>query len=473
MAVSAPYPSSPRQWPVLRCRTTVPPKHERILPLLLSMASNLSHIAHVNELQSSQARVSGPTSLVRTTLLPPLRFPALVGAFPVSRWRWQIIKILLPRRGPALKSILGLVIILHLGTRFVISPSGHRITSLKDLSAVLLFLENASFNRTMTKRIVLGLLLAVHAAAAFVQRAAAPFSVVQVDSRPSSCCLAMTDSRPDHAEFGVVFEDIERSFEASSEGQRGRRAIGAAGAALLPLFVGVSQAAAKGGEYGIFEGRTASFIHPIIMGSMFVTSGYAAILGLQWRELRTAGATISALKAGLPMLSSGKQATSPVAKEAGAIAQQIREMGEDDATQVAALTADLAKLSAPEVQKLDAEIAAAATRRKELASKDVRDRHYALGSLLLGLGTFSAIEGPVNTFLRAGKLFPGPHLYAGAGITVGWAVAAALVPAMSKGNEAARLAHIVINFAVIGFFAWQVLTGLEIAVKVWEFTKWP
>lgn len=89
-------------------------------------------------------------------------------------------------------------------------------------------------------------------------------------------------------------------------------------------------------------------------------------------------------------------------------------------------------------------------------TSQVRDRHYDAGALLLGLGTFTAIEGPVNTFLRAQKLFPGPHLYAGAGIVVSWAVAAAMVPQMQKGNEAARIAHIAINFGMIGLFAWQV-----------------
>lgn len=86
----------------------------------------------------------------------------------------------------------------------------------------------------------------------------------------------------------------------------------------------------------------------------------------------------------------------------------------------------------------------------------VRDRHYDMGALLLGLGTFAAIEGPVNTFLRAQKLFPGAHLYAGAGIVVSWAVAASLVPQMQKGNETARVAHMAINFGMIGLFAWQV-----------------
>lgn len=86
----------------------------------------------------------------------------------------------------------------------------------------------------------------------------------------------------------------------------------------------------------------------------------------------------------------------------------------------------------------------------------MRDRHYDAGALLLGLGTFAAIEGPVNTFLRAQKLFPGPHLYAGAGIVVAWAVAASLVPQMQKGNDTARIAHMAINFGMIALFAWQV-----------------
>ena len=58
--------------------------------------------------------------------------------------------------------------------------------------------------------------------------------------------------------------------------------------------------------------------------------------------------------------------------------------------------------------------------------------------------------------LLAGKLFPGPHLYAGAAIVVLWATAASLVPAMSKGNEAARTAHITLNSLNLLLFAWQV-----------------
>lgn len=53
--------------------------------------------------------------------------------------------------------------------------------------------------------------------------------------------------------------------------------------------------------------------------------------------------------------------------------------------------------------------------RKELIKGNFRDRHFNAGSILLGFGVFEAIAGGVNTWFRTGKLFPGPHLFAGAG----------------------------------------------------------
>jgi hypothetical protein len=66
------------------------------------------------------------------------------------------------------------------------------------------------------------------------------------------------------------------------------------------------------------------------------------------------------------------------------------------------------------------------------------------------------VGGALNTYLRVGKLFPGPHLFAGAGITVCWALAASLVPAMKKGNDTARSLHIALNAVNVALFAWQV-----------------
>lgn len=53
--------------------------------------------------------------------------------------------------------------------------------------------------------------------------------------------------------------------------------------------------------------------------------------------------------------------------------------------------------------------------RKELVKGSYRDRHFNAGSILLAFGVFESIGGGVNTWFRTGKLFPGPHLFAGAG----------------------------------------------------------
>lgn len=44
-----------------------------------------------------------------------------------------------------------------------------------------------------------------------------------------------------------------------------------------------------------------------------------------------------------------------------------------------------------------------------------RDRHYNAGSMLLGFGVLESVGGGLNTWFRTGKLFPGPHLFAGCG----------------------------------------------------------
>lgn len=111
--------------------------------------------------------------------------------------------------------------------------------------------------------------------------------------------------------------------------------------------------------------------------------------------------------------------------------------------------------------------------RKKLVKGSFRDRHFNAGSILLGLGVAESVGGALNTWMRTGKLFPGPHLFAGAAITVLWAAAAALVPAMQKGNETARSLHIALNAVNVLLFVWQIPTGLEIVGKVFEFTNWP
>eukprot|EP00566_Odontella_aurita_P036145 CAMPEP_0113540854 /NCGR_PEP_ID=MMETSP0015_2-20120614/8706_1 /TAXON_ID=2838 /ORGANISM="Odontella" /LENGTH=344 /DNA_ID=CAMNT_0000440693 /DNA_START=211 /DNA_END=1245 /DNA_ORIENTATION=+ /assembly_acc=CAM_ASM_000160 len=218
--------------------------------------------------------------------------------------------------------------------------------------------------------------------------------------------------------------------------------------------------AAAGPDWGIFEGRTGSLLHPVTMGCMFLLSLSTGFLGLQWRRQRELGDEIGALRKTLPDF--GEFRSAGAALEAAKAAEGGEE--EVDASAVAAYQKAL---------PVEKQIAELADERKELSSKGLRDKHYNQGALLAFLGTAFAIEGPLNTYARAGKLFPGPHLYAGAGCVVLWSLAAACVPFMSKGNDTARSIHIAANAVGTGLFGWQVLTGWPILLKVVELTKWP
>lgn len=124
-----------------------------------------------------------------------------------------------------------------------------------------------------------------------------------------------------------------------------------------------------------------------------------------------------------------------------------------------------------------------------LSSRYIETYDHFLAKLLI------VFQGPLNTYARAGKLFPvslsvslspcllsvsssiaflkGPHLYAGAGLVFLWALAYACVPAMQRGNDTARTVHIGANLVGIGMFAWQVQSGIPILLKVIEKTSWP
>lgn len=206
------------------------------------------------------------------------------------------------------------------------------------------------------------------------------------------------------------------------------------GAAFTTFMLPAQEAMAAKGELGILEGKSVALIHPAIMFFLFGATAWAGWLGWQWRRARTIGEEISALK------------------------KQLPKPAEDGTATASPLDAQIAELSAT---------------RKELVAGGFRDRHHDWGNLLLSLGVMTSVAGGMNTYVRVGKLFPGPHLYAGVGITVLWAMAAALVPYMQKGNTAARNAHITLNCINLGLFAWQVPTGIEIVGKVWQFAAWP
>lgn len=104
--------------------------------------------------------------------------------------------------------------------------------------------------------------------------------------------------------------------------------------------------------------------------------------------------------------------------------------------------------------------------RKELVKKHFRNQHYQLGSLLLALMVLGTIGGMGVTYINNGKLFVGPHLLVGLAMTGIIATAAALVPLMQKGNEAARYTHIALNAILLGLFGWQAVSGMDILQRI-------
>ena len=225
----------------------------------------------------------------------------------------------------------------------------------------------------------------------------------------------------------------------------------AAGTALTWLSA-ATRAWAVDREYGILEGVTISLVHPAAMLGLFGATVYAGWLGWQWRRLREVGNEIRDLKKQLPKPDAeGNMPPSPVADQ----------------------IASLETVGDPSSSAHSFEVPVCLQTRKELVAGGFRDKHWDIGSLLLGGGTFIAVFGCTNTYLRTNKLFPGPHLYSGAAIVVLWAAAAALVPYMQKGNDTARTMHIALNVANVLLFASQIPTGFEIVGKVLEFAAFP
>jgi len=95
-------------------------------------------------------------------------------------------------------------------------------------------------------------------------------------------------------------------------------------------------------------------------------------------------------------------------------------------------------------------------------------RHHQLGSLLLAVMVLGSIGGMAVTYINNGKLFFGPHLLVGLGMTGLVATSAALVPFMQRGNQTARITHISLNIVLVGLFGWQAVTGMQIVQRILE-----
>ena len=112
--------------------------------------------------------------------------------------------------------------------------------------------------------------------------------------------------------------------------------------------------------------------------------------------------------------------------------------------------------------------ATSAEERKPLIKGQFPQRHLQVGQLILLVMALGTVGGMAVTYLNNGKLFVGPHLLVGIGMTVLLAVAASFTTAMQKGDLIARKVHVGLNMTVMTLFLWQAVTGLQIVGKILE-----
>ncbi|OKH46503.1 hypothetical protein NIES2101_25020 [Calothrix sp. HK-06] len=104
--------------------------------------------------------------------------------------------------------------------------------------------------------------------------------------------------------------------------------------------------------------------------------------------------------------------------------------------------------------------------KKELIKGRYNVRHFQIGSLLLGFMVAGSVAAMGVTYINNGKLFVGPHLLIGLGMTVLIAFSASLSPFMQKGANWARMTHILINFTILGLFTYQAISGVQIVQRI-------
>lgn len=106
--------------------------------------------------------------------------------------------------------------------------------------------------------------------------------------------------------------------------------------------------------------------------------------------------------------------------------------------------------------------------RKQLIKGHYARRHFQVGGLMLALMVLGTFGGMAATYLNNGKLFVGPHLLVGIGMTCLVALAVSLIPQIQQGNLIARKAHVGLNMLMMTLFLWQAVTGMQIVNKIWE-----
>ena len=112
--------------------------------------------------------------------------------------------------------------------------------------------------------------------------------------------------RPSFDPLGLAARDINQLTNLSPVSTSRQTAVTAlpsretaaivAAAATAATFL-PEEAWAKGGEYGLAEGRIISLAHPVAMGGCFLATLYAGYTGLQWRMLRELGVELKEARA--------------------------------------------------------------------------------------------------------------------------------------------------------------------------------
>ncbi len=137
----------------------------------------------------------------------------------------------------------------------------------------------------------------------------------------------------------------------------------------------------------VLQGTLVSLIHPAIMDILFLSTLWTGYLGWQWRRTRTIPEELKQLKKELP--EKDAEGNRPVSKVDGRIAA-LEEVG-------LAQTPTCCKPYGSLNTKL-----VFLQQRKLMSKKEYKGRHHNWGGLLMGLGTATAVAGPVNTYIRAG-----------------------------------------------------------------------
>lgn len=104
--------------------------------------------------------------------------------------------------------------------------------------------------------------------------------------------------------------------------------------------------------------------------------------------------------------------------------------------------------------------------KKELIKGRYNVKHYQVGSAILALMVLGTLVAMGVTYINNHKLFLGPHLLIGLGMTGIIAVSASLSPFMQKGQDWARYTHIVLNATLLALFSWQAVSGIQIIQNI-------